>query len=126
MKFTRLSGWIMLAPKSAQLVYSVRPMALRNSFSVGMPRSRPRAMLIAARSSGMPSRPWLSAGVTNSSISLACWWVMPRAMAAAPFCANSSGDRKARSSATRITAPVMSPAGSIRSIDSRNVLWPKR
>ena len=46
-----------------------------------MPVSRPRAMLIAARSSGRPSRLLRSASTMNSSISLPRSIVMPRTMA---------------------------------------------
>ena len=52
--------------------------------------SRPRARLMVARSSGRPSRLLRSALVTNSSISLPCWRVMPRMMAPAAI---SVGDR---------------------------------
>ncbi|MNI02684.1 hypothetical protein D3C73_555700 [compost metagenome] len=52
-------------------------------FSDGIPVSRPRARLIAARSSGRPSRLLRSASVTNSSISLPTWRVMPRMIAPA-------------------------------------------
>ena len=45
------------------------------------PASRPRAMLMAGRSSGRPSRLLRTASVTNSSISLPTWRVTPRTMA---------------------------------------------
>ena len=63
-----------------------------------MPASRPRAMLIAARSSGRPSRLLRSASVTNSSISLPTWRVTPRTMAPAA----SSGVRAARGEGERV------------------------
>ncbi|MCY1425117.1 hypothetical protein D9M71_408990 [compost metagenome] len=57
--------------------------------------------MIAARSSGRPSRLLRSASVTNSSISLPAWRVTPRTMAPAassglvPLAAKASGLRKA-------------------------------
>jgi hypothetical protein len=74
-----------LKEKSAQLLYGFNAElfvsaknCLRASFSDGTPASRARAMLIAARSSGRPSRLLRSAPVTNSSISLPTCRDMPR------------------------------------------------
>ncbi|MCY1496690.1 hypothetical protein D9M68_306310 [compost metagenome] len=93
-----------------------------------MPVSRPRAMLMVARSSGRPSRLLRRASVTNSSISLPCWRVVPRMMAPAacsgvrPLLANSSGLRKA---ATRPIS-LLAKLESRRSISSVSMEWPKR
>ena len=61
MKLISDSGCLMLNPKSAQLSYGASAELFdaaknerRAAFSVGMPVSRPRAMLIVARSSGRP------------------------------------------------------------------------
>ena len=62
----------------------------RASFSEGTPVSRPRARLMVARSSGRPSRLLRSALVTNSSISLPTWRVMPRMMAPAAMSSSMS------------------------------------
>ncbi|MCY1418252.1 hypothetical protein D9M71_338060 [compost metagenome] len=108
MKLISDAGCLRWAAKSAQLRYGLSwlsPVISKNSrrawFSEGMPASRPRAMLIAGRSSGRPSRLLRSASVTNSSISLPSWRVRPRTMAPAassgvgPLAAKASGLRKA-------------------------------
>ena len=89
MKLTSDSGCRMPSTKSAQLSYGRSAELLvsaknsrRAAFSDGTPVSRPRAMLIAARSSGRPTRLLRSASVTNSSISLPTWRVMPRTIGA--------------------------------------------
>ena len=68
--------------------WSPRRTARRAALSDGTPVSRPRARLMVARSSGRPSRLLRSALVTNSSISLPTWRVMPRMMAPAAISAS--------------------------------------
>ncbi|MCY1290903.1 hypothetical protein D9M68_710610 [compost metagenome] len=93
-----------------------------------MPASRPRAMLMVARSRGSPSRLLRSASVTNSSISLPCWRVVPRTMApaaasaSAPLSANASGLRKAAIK----PISLLTKFGSRRSMVSVSIEWPKR
>ena len=98
--------------KSSQLMYgSSAPSYVasqkvrRASCRVGDPVSRARAMLIAARSSGRPSRLSRRVGMTNSSIPLPVWPAMPWMTAAAPSSGwsrpssvNSAGFRNASSS----------------------------
>ena len=52
----------------------------RATFSDGMPSLRPRAMLIAGRSSGRPTSVFRTEEVTNSSSSLPTWRTVPRTM----------------------------------------------
>ncbi|MCY1284044.1 hypothetical protein D9M70_329370 [compost metagenome] len=91
--------------------------------------SRPRAILIAARSSGRPSRLLRSAPVTNSSISLPSWRVVPRTMAPAacsgvsvPFWSNSSGLRNASIRPISLETKF----GLRRSMVSSSIEWPRR
>ena len=108
MKLISDSGCFRCCTKSTQLVYGfswLSPVIViefaPRRVEDGMPVSRPRAMLMVARSSGRPSRLLRSASVTNSSISLPSWRVVPRTMAPAassgvgPLAANASGLRNA-------------------------------
>ncbi|MNZ44331.1 hypothetical protein D3C78_619610 [compost metagenome] len=95
---------------------------------VGMPVSRPRARLIAARSSGRPSRLLRSASVTNSSISLPSWRVVPRTMAPAASSALSPPSAKASGLRKASIRPISldTKLGSRRSTVSVSIEWPKR
>ena len=98
----------------------------RALLSDGTPVSRPRAILIAARSRGSPTRLLRKAPVTNSSISLPVCRVMPRmiepAMTSASALPNSTGLRKA--SIRPMSLDCMSKLN--RSTVSLSMEWPKR
>jgi hypothetical protein len=130
------SGCLRCSPKSTQLVYGRRrpspvrsDTARRKVLSDGIPSDRPRAMLIAARSIGRPSRLSRSVSVMNSSSSLPTWSVMPMTTSAAA-CAGVSrppsvyapGLRKPSSSVIEWSEP----SARVRAMVSVSIEWPNR
>ena len=142
-------------PKSDQLVYGASEASLvlalisrRTSFSGGMPSLRARAMLIAGRSSGRPSRLLRSVSVTNSSISLPVWSDEPITIGADRLprrvrrairvpgsrvdrrvSKNSGGFRNAVSSGSELSFSVVEPSALwmlVRATVSSSIEWPKR
>ncbi|CAB4822208.1 unannotated protein [freshwater metagenome] len=86
MKLINDAGWRKARPKSIHDVYGATEVSpdsaeyeRRAPFSEAIPVSRPRTRFSVARSSGRPSSRLRSVSVTNSSISLPIWYVMPRA-----------------------------------------------
>ena len=89
-------------------------------------------MLIVARSSGRPSRLLRRAPVTNSSISLPTWRVMPRTIepAAASGLSVPAGPPSLKASGLRKPSispmSLSEPSAFLRATVSVSIEWPKR
>jgi hypothetical protein len=89
-------------------------------------------MLIVARSSGRPTRLLRSAPVTNSSISLPRWRVMPRTIEPAAASGESVLPAPSSLKASGFRNPSMSPMSAsvpsafVRATSSVSIEWPKR